>query len=778
MPGLPFPLPDRLPTGAAAGGAPVVECAGISAGVATVTGALTVIKTVAGTSDGVATVVGDLKVFRDVAGTSDGVATVVGDLTTETVVPVAGTPAGTSTVTGSLFVFSDLSGTSDGVATATGSILPVEARSARTSAMVAALFIPHELAGQSDGVAGIANSFLSLSDINMTTNVDGVATVTGLLDDPGPVVYLTPGQDTFTVPDFVYALEIKVWGAGGGGGGARLWASGGNGAGGSYVTGTVAVTPGEVLDVYIGGGGDGGAGDNAFGDAGGGGGGGYSGARRTLVWLSIAGAGGGGAPDAAFSETIVRGTGGSGGKSVGLTGSYGSGVATRPGQGGHQTFGGAAGTDGYNGTDGSSLQGGDGFGGLGGAGGINGGGNGARNAADVGGRGGGGGGAGIFGGGGGGNWGGGGGGPSTLGTTVPGTSTTIAAGASRIGAGQSDPDWPGAGYGNGGIGGTVLYGAGVDGEGGAVWFHWEYTRPFQLPADPIQGVATVQGTLDPLHPGTIPVPIPVDLIYGAGNVHELEASSHGSAAIAVWLKMVDKVVASAAGVATVTGTLDNTEMELVGASNGTSTVTSVLQNGIAPDFYSELAGQSDGVATVNYTTLGGGPRDQIRSLYQWVNVGVGFDVTDAYTGPHDLVSENFPDGDPQADWVRSLMQWINVGVAFDDTDNVDTRTINSLNPDVTTPAVSQNFPDGNIMTDWVRSLYQFIHVLEGQPPTGRLTIGPAPTRDTFHPPAQAPTSSVRRRAPLQRGPRRTSSGNNSTIGLPPQPKPGQTTGPY
>ena len=684
-----------------------------------------------------------------------------------------GTIAGVATVTGHLFAFDGLS---DGVGVVTGDLDNIQtdarsgrtavqvavtvptsllhSRSGRTAVQVAVSWIPHDLVGSPAGQTTITNAFLSLSDINMFTASAGVATVTGTIDDPGPVVYLTPGTNTFTVPDYVYALEIKVWGAGGGGGGGRLWEQAGNGAGGSFATGTVPVTPGEVLDVFVGGGGDGGFGGNALNTSGGGGGGGYSGIKRTPAVLAIAGAGGGGAPDAAFLGP-TRGAGGPGGKSIGLPGTgYG---ATSPGQGGHQTFGGAGGTDGSpDADDGSSFQGGDATG-TGSAGGVTGGGEGGRDA-ESGGRAGGGGGAGIFGGGGGGSWGGGGGGPSTLGTTVSGTSTTIEAGASRIGAGQYDSDWPGAGYGNGGIGGVSGgWVDGDDGEGGAVWVWWEYTRTFQLPAEVVNGVATVQGTLDPLNPGIIPVPIPVDLLVSAGEIHDLDAVSAGQAAVAGWLKLVDKIAADSDGTATVTGSLDNVITDWSGTSNGTSTVLATLQNGTGGVYPNELAGQSDGVATVGlvHDIKGTSPMEQKRHLYEYVNVGVAFDDTDTHNGNGTVVSYNYPDGDIHLDFKRFLMQLINVGVAFDDTDNVDTRTINSLNPYVTTPAISQNFPDGDIHLDWGRHLYQFLQVVEGYFPTGRLTIGPTPHRDTFHPYAKPPTSSVRVRGPVKTGPRRT-----------------------
>jgi hypothetical protein len=701
--------------------------------------------------------------------------------------------SGVATVTGTLFAFD---GASAGVASVTGDLdnirtesrsgrtavqvavtVPtalLDSRSGRTAVQVAVSWVPHNLAGRSDGVA-TASAQPSISDVDLVGSAHGQATVTGTIANPGPEIFLTPGQDTFIVPDYVYELDLKSWGAGGGGAGSMGFGIGGDGGGGGFTANTIPVTPGETLDVFIGGEGGLGIGGNVFNSPESGGGGGYSGLKRSGAYLNISGGGGGGASDYVASSGLTRGDGGAGG---GIVGHFGEDV-TDGGKGGTFAAGGLAGTGTGSPQDGSSYQGGGGGhapgGGLGGA---NGGGDGGKfnTSPRYSGAGGGG---GHFGGGGGADTGGGGGGPGV----ATGTDITNERGSWRIGAGQFDPDWPGSGYGNGGLGSATIgfHVPGEDGEGGAVWIAWSFTNTAALPAVPINGVASVQGTLDPLHPGTIPVPIPVDLALSATTIHDLEAISAGKAAVAGQLEQIMELVGGSDGVAAITdASLDNAEMELTGRSDGVATILATLSVGSGGVFPNELEGRSDGVAFV-YVKPGGvtgeTARDQNRTLYQWINVGVAFNETDIYTGPEVLVDQNFPDGNPQADFVRSLMQWINVGVAFDDTDNVDTRTINSVNPYVTTPAVDQNFPDGNIHTDWARHLYQFIHVLENPPPTGRLTIGPAPTRDTFHPPAQAPTSSVRRRAPLQRGPRRTSSGNNATIGLP-QPAPGQTSGPY
>lgn len=122
---------------------------------------------------------------------------------------------------------------------------------------------------------------------------------------------------TYTVPRSlpgnykVRSVEIKVWGAGGGGGTAPQAPHNeplNSGGGGGFAQGVFAVTEGEELTILVGGGGNGfksgtgasggynGGGDGGSGDYGGGGGGGASAVLRasTSETLIIAGGGGGG----------------------------------------------------------------------------------------------------------------------------------------------------------------------------------------------------------------------------------------------------------------------------------------------------------------------------------------------------------------------------------------------------------------------------------------------------------------------------------------------------
>lgn len=244
---------------------------------------------------------------------------------------------------------------------------------------------------------------------------------------------------TWQVPAGVSAITVKAWGAGGGGGagGDTGGGNGGDGGAGGYIEGTIDVTPGEILSLYVGGGG--GGGNHVFDDGGSsGGGGGYSGVFRGSTPLFVAGAGGGAGGGGENVATEDGGNGGAGGGRVGANGTAVGG--SDYGDGGTQSAGGTGGAAGdYAGDDGGYLFGGDGAtttnagAASGGTGGTNGGGAGATGSS--GNRGvGGGGGAGYYGGGGGssdaaGSGGGGGGSsyaiPSAIATSTESGSGTV-----------------------------------------------------------------------------------------------------------------------------------------------------------------------------------------------------------------------------------------------------------------------------------------------------------------------------------------------------------------
>jgi hypothetical protein len=201
------------------------------------------------------------------------------------------------------------------------------------------------------------------------------------------VQFTTPCTPTsFVVPAGVFSVSISAQGAQGGqGSGVHFGGLGGLGSR------TISVTPGESLQVIVGGvggtgglaGGAGGCNGGGNGGGGGAGGGGASDVRQGGTALAnrvVIGGGGGGS--AAFGD---GGTGGgtSGGTSNGF---LGGGAGTQNGPGLGAQFGGG---DGSLGSGGAGATGGLGTGGGGGGGGLFGGGGGGTNGMSGGGGGGG-----------------------------------------------------------------------------------------------------------------------------------------------------------------------------------------------------------------------------------------------------------------------------------------------------------------------------------------------------------------------------------------------------
>lgn len=150
----------------------------------------------------------------------------------------------------------------------------------------------------------------------------------------------TGSPDTYEVPPGVYEISIECYGAAGATG---LGAAGGAGGLGGYAYGELSVTPGQILNIYVGGqdgyngGGDGGL-------IGAGNGGGASDVRSGGVTLGdriiIAGGGGGGGSTGCVAAW-AGGVGGAGGGGAGAAG------ADSPNGGGG--FGGTSGTGGAEG---------------------------------------------------------------------------------------------------------------------------------------------------------------------------------------------------------------------------------------------------------------------------------------------------------------------------------------------------------------------------------------------------------------------------------------------
>lgn len=140
----------------------------------------------------------------------------------------------------------------------------------------------------------------------------------------------TGGIQTFTVPCGVDTVFVQTWGAQGGSGAVGgLSTSGGSGGLGGYAEGFLLTTPGDVLNIFVGGqgatptGGFNGGANGGSTNAGGGGGasdvrvGGTAESNRVIVG---GGGGGGGRAGCETSGAGVGGAGGSGGGGVGANG--------------------------------------------------------------------------------------------------------------------------------------------------------------------------------------------------------------------------------------------------------------------------------------------------------------------------------------------------------------------------------------------------------------------------------------------------------------------------
>ncbi len=281
---------------------------------------------------------------------------------------------------------------------------------------------------------------------------------------------------TWTVPVGVNSITVKAWGGAGAGGAIVSGKNGGPGGAGGFVQGTLTVTPGSILNIYVGGAG-------SASSTLGGGGGGYSAVANSAGYLLIAGGGGGGgSADAAGPGSA----GGAGGGSSGVAGTTAGGGATGGGAGTSSTVGTGGSTNGQNGTGSvggvgsGGAGGGNGGSGGGGAGGINGGGAGGSGSSNSGGGGGGG---GQFGGGGGGysgstGQGAGAGGGSGFATSTAANITLTA------GSGTTTPDTTDPYYtGSTGIGGA----SGANGNNGYVIILYNTPPTSGAPAIKIRG---------------------------------------------------------------------------------------------------------------------------------------------------------------------------------------------------------------------------------------------------------------------------------------------------
>ncbi|MFS8130858.1 MAG: beta strand repeat-containing protein [Candidatus Dojkabacteria bacterium] len=158
------------------------------------------------------------------------------------------------------------------------------------------------------------------------------------------------GDQTYTVPEGVTSIKVKVWGAGGAGGKVGGWGYGAPGGGGGYTTSDITVTPGQTLTVMVGGGGSAAGIDlDTYGGGGrtctraecvyGSQGGGRSAIRVSGEDILTAGGGGGGGSTRTPSYSMAGGAGGGDVAQTGFSDEYASGA----GKGGTQIAGGAGG---------------------------------------------------------------------------------------------------------------------------------------------------------------------------------------------------------------------------------------------------------------------------------------------------------------------------------------------------------------------------------------------------------------------------------------------------
>jgi hypothetical protein len=209
---------------------------------------------------------------------------------------------------------------------------------------------------------------------------------------PYSMYYTVPGYTTWTVPDGVDEAIIACWGGGGGGGDGNTTGQGGGG-GGAFASSTVAVSPSDVIRLFIGEGGAGGSSSGA------GANGGTTTASTTAPSLLVSAAPGwgsvgaagcgascpggrGGATASSTGTTLYAGgnggtgetgTGDEGGGGGGAGGPHGAGANGGTGTG--ATVGGTGGTA-DNGSGGAGGAGGNGIAGVAGTSNTNGGGGG------------------------------------------------------------------------------------------------------------------------------------------------------------------------------------------------------------------------------------------------------------------------------------------------------------------------------------------------------------------------------------------------------------------
>ncbi len=179
--------------------------------------------------------------------------------------------------------------------------------------------------------------------LSTTTTYYAEALIGGIAVSGSSNYSFTGGMQTFTVPPGIMSINIECYG---GQGATAISAAPGTGGLGAYVVGTMAVTPGQVLNIFVGGQGsiaNGGYNGGGVGGTDAGGGGGASdvraGGTALVDRVIVSGGGGGGGVSSDGCPAVFNG--GNGGAGGGLAGA--NGMMSPTGGGG---FGGSVGTGG------------------------------------------------------------------------------------------------------------------------------------------------------------------------------------------------------------------------------------------------------------------------------------------------------------------------------------------------------------------------------------------------------------------------------------------------
>ena len=185
------------------------------------------------------------------------------------------------------------------------------------------------------------------TSLNTTTTYYAEALVGGIATTGTATFSFTGGIQTFTVPQGITSLNITCYGASGAN---AIGAGAGTGGLGAMTSGTLSVTPGQTINIFVGGAGTNAAGGwNGGGNPGSpeaGGGGGSSDVRANGTALAnrvITAGGGGGGGAAGCALPYAGGNGGAGGGGLGFNGANsptgGAGFGGSIGVGGAQGLG-------------------------------------------------------------------------------------------------------------------------------------------------------------------------------------------------------------------------------------------------------------------------------------------------------------------------------------------------------------------------------------------------------------------------------------------------------